>query len=91
VPKDEYDLCTLSLTMPTTIIAQDGAVIQQTTKIATSGCAPPKTKAQLLSAALKACKKAKKKKRASCETAARRKYSASAADRRHAKKASKKH
>ncbi len=84
VPKDEYNLCSLApLSMPTTIIGQNGAVIEKTTKITASGCTasghPKKTKAQLLSAALKACKKGKKKKRGSCEAAARRKYSASAA------------
>ena len=40
--KARGSLCGLSLTMPTTITAQSGAVIKQTTKIGVSGCARAK-------------------------------------------------
>jgi hypothetical protein len=72
-------LCGQSLTIPTTITGQNGAVLTQTTKIAVTGCAKVKTKAltraQKLAKALKACRKDKNKhKRASCERQARKKY-----------------
>jgi hypothetical protein len=77
--KEDYSLCKTSLVMPTTITGQNGAVINQTTKIAVTGCGGVKaykaTKAQLLAKALKACKKKKnKQKRANCEKQARKKY-----------------
>jgi phage tail protein X len=80
--KDDFSLCKASLSMPTEITGQNGAVINQTTKIAISGCngvLPSKTikptKAQLLAKALKACRKDKHKhKRTACEKQARRKY-----------------
>jgi hypothetical protein len=71
------DLCGTSLTMPTTITGQNGAVITKTTKIAVTGCPKMKslTRAQKLAVALKACRKDKSKaKRASCEKQARKKY-----------------
>jgi hypothetical protein len=71
------DLCGTSLTMPTTITGQNGAVITKTTKIAVTGCPKTKslTRAQKLAAALKACHKDKNKaKRASCERQARKQY-----------------
>ena len=34
-----YDLCSHQITIPTTITAQDGAVLEQTTKVAVTGCA----------------------------------------------------
>ncbi len=80
--KDDFSLCKASLSMPTEVTGQNGAVINQTTKIAVSGCngvLPSKTikptKAQLLAKALKACRKDKhKRKRAACEKQARKKY-----------------
>ncbi len=36
--KEDYSLCKASLAMPTTITAQNGAVISQSTSIAVSGC-----------------------------------------------------
>jgi hypothetical protein len=71
-----YDLCTHKITIPTTITAQDGAVLEQTTKVAVTGCPAVKpTNAQLLAKALKACRKDKKKtKRVACEKAARKRY-----------------
>jgi hypothetical protein len=84
--KDDFSLCKASLSMPTEITGQNGAVINQTTKIAVSGCngvLPSKTikptKAQLLAKALKACRKKYKHaraKRASCERLAHKRYGA---------------
>ncbi|HYM53737.1 MAG TPA: hypothetical protein VES97_00130, partial [Solirubrobacteraceae bacterium] len=68
----KYNLCATKLAMPTTITGQNGAVIEQTTKIAVTGCAEPP-----LAKALKACRKLKtKSKRVACEAAARKKYGA---------------
>ena len=85
----KYSLCGQSLTMPTTITGQNGAVVKQTTKIAVTGC--PKvvkkalTRAQKLKAALKVCRtkfggahppksKVKRHKREACEKAAQKRY-----------------
>jgi uncharacterized repeat protein (TIGR01451 family) len=75
--KAQYSLCGQKLTMPTELIAQNGATIDQSTPIAINGCAKKKslTRAQKLVAALKVChKKHNKAKRASCERQAHRKY-----------------
>jgi hypothetical protein len=40
--KAAFSLCGQKLTMPTTITAQNGAIIKQTTKIAIAGCSKPK-------------------------------------------------
>jgi len=79
--KAKYSLCGSSLAMPTKITGQNGAVIEQTTKIAVTGCGGVKafkaTRAQLLARALKACRsnhKHSKKKRLACEKQARKKY-----------------
>jgi hypothetical protein len=82
--REDFSLCKASLEMPTEITGQNGAVINQTTKIAISGCngvLPSKTakptRAQLLVKALKACRKDRKKsKRLACETQARKRYAA---------------
>ena len=87
--KEDYNLCGTSLAMPTTITGQNGAVIEQSTKIAVTGCkaSKPLTRAQKLAKALKECKKKKsKKKRASCEARARQKYGAKAKGKKSAKK-----
>ena len=77
------DLCGKSLVMPTTITAQNGKQIVQSTKIAVTGCATVKvkalTRAQKLKRALHACRtnyrqKSKKAKRLACETQARKRY-----------------
>jgi hypothetical protein len=71
------NLCTSKLQMPTEFLAQNGMKINESTKIAVTGCAKTKalTRAQKLAKALKACHKDRSKaKRASCEHAARRKY-----------------
>jgi hypothetical protein len=82
--KEHYSLCKTSLTMPTEITGQNGAVIKRTTKIAVAGCkgvkASKASRAQLLAKALKACrKKTDRSKRLACERQARKKYRASGA------------
>jgi hypothetical protein len=63
--------------MPTEMIAQNGLAIHQRTPIAVSGCKKHKlTRAQKLAAALKACKRKAKGKRAGCVRAARRRFGA---------------
>ncbi len=87
----KFSLCGQSLQMPTVISAQNGAVIDTTTKIAVTGCAQVKaskakklTRAQKLKRALKACRahfKAKrlKGKRAKCEAQAKKRFGAKGA------------
>jgi hypothetical protein len=75
--KAQYSLCGQKLTMPTELIAQNGAVIDQATPIAITGCAKTRTltRAQKLTLALKAChKKHNHTKRTTCEHTARKKY-----------------
>jgi hypothetical protein len=74
--KANYSLCAQKLTMPNEFVGQNGAVLKQTTKIAVTGCAKKRTltRAQKLTAALKACRKKKGTKRVSCEKAARKRY-----------------
>jgi hypothetical protein len=74
--KANRSMCGQALTMPTTITAQNGAVVKQSTKIAVTGCKPSNspTSAQRLAKALKACNKQPKKKRASCAREARTQY-----------------
>jgi hypothetical protein len=70
------NLCTSKLTMPTEFVAQNGAKINRSTPVSVSGCAKKKalSRAQKLAAALKACKKKAKGKRAACRASARKKY-----------------
>jgi hypothetical protein len=75
--KDDYSLCGTSLAMPTRIVGQNGAVIEQTVKVPVTGCKAtrPLTRAQKLTRALKSCRKDKhKSKRATCERKARKQY-----------------
>jgi hypothetical protein len=75
--KAKYSLCGQTLTMPTEITAQNGALLNQTTKIAVTGCAKVKTltRAERLKKALKACHQDKKRaRRAKCEKAAHKRY-----------------
>jgi hypothetical protein len=81
VPESEqFNLCkhASEMLMPTEITGQNGDVIRQTTTIELTGCGAVKNfKETALQKALKACKKKyahNKKKRASCERAARKKY-----------------
>jgi hypothetical protein len=70
------NLCTSRLAMPTAFVAQNGAEIHQSTPITVTGCAKTKalSRAQKLAAALKACRKKAKGKRASCARAAHKRY-----------------
>jgi hypothetical protein len=71
------NLCTSKLTMPTEFLAQNGAIIRQSTPVSVNGCPKKKTlsRAQKLAAALKLCHKDKNHaKRAKCEKTARHKY-----------------
>jgi hypothetical protein len=74
------NLCTVKggLKMPTEFVAQNGAVIHQSTPISVSGCPKAKTAAQLraqkLAAALKACHKKHGSKRSGCEKTAHKRY-----------------
>jgi hypothetical protein len=74
--KAQYSLCGQKLMMPTELIAQNGAVIDQATPIGINGCAKKKslTRAQKLAVALKSCHKKKGAKRAACERTARKRY-----------------
>jgi hypothetical protein len=71
------NLCISKPSIPTQLTGQNGALVNQTTKITVTGCPKTKTltRAQKLTLAPKAChKKAKGAKRKSCERAARKKY-----------------
>ncbi len=70
------NLCTSKLAMPTEFLAQNGAKINETTPINITGCAKAKalTRAQKLAAALKACNKKAKNKRAACRENAQKRY-----------------
>ena len=70
------NLCTSKLAMPTQLVGQNGAQLNQTTNITVTGCPKTKTltRAQKLALALKACHKKKGTKRTSCVRAARKKY-----------------
>ena len=83
--KAKFNLCSSSLSMPTGIVGQNGAVINQNTKIAIQGCKkvgdvkPSLSRAQVLKRALTACRKQhkhSKAKRAACERQARKRYAA---------------
>jgi hypothetical protein len=84
----QYSLCGQKLSMPTELVAQNGAVIDQSTPVGISGCAKKKslTRSEKLALALKAChKRHNHAKRAACERQARRKYGLGKS-RRNAKK-----
>ncbi len=68
LPHNSYDMCGQALQMPTTIVAQNGAQLTQTTKIGVTGCgkAKPRKKAKA------ACRKKKGRARRDCEARARR-------------------
>jgi hypothetical protein len=89
-----FSLCGTKLSMPTTITGQNGAVIQQNTQIAVTGCGAVKgakaTRAQLLAKALKKCRKQfahKAQKRKACEKKARKRYGAKKAAKHKGKQA----
>jgi hypothetical protein len=69
------NLCKSKLAMPTEFVAQNGAVLNQSTPIAVTGCARPPTPKQQLAKAMKACKKKQNQaKRSACERAARKRF-----------------
>jgi hypothetical protein len=70
------NLCTSKLAMPTEFLGQNGAKINQSTKVSVTGCAKTKalTRPQKLAKALKACKKKAKARRTGCEKQARKQY-----------------
>ena len=82
--KDKFNLCKSSLSMPTEIVAQNGAVLKQNTKIALQGCkkvkaSGPLSRTQLLKRALTTCRKQhrhSKAKRQACERQGRKRYAA---------------
>jgi hypothetical protein len=73
-------LCGRSLSMPTTITGQNGAVLQQQTKILATGCQAARlTRAERLDRALKACRERLRgarnhSQREACERKARKRY-----------------
>jgi hypothetical protein len=79
--KPKTSLCGESLKMPTKLVGQNGATINQSTTITVAGCAKPKTltRAQKLSRALASCRKQDRhhaRKRRACERTARKRYGA---------------
>ncbi len=82
--KEDFNLCKASLEMPTRIVAQDGTVIEPTTKIVAQGCGEVRSSkvkklslAQRLKQALAQCRKRYKhseSKRVKCERQAHARY-----------------
>jgi ribosomal protein S9 len=78
-----YEICSKKVVLPTEITGQNGAVIKQNTSVALTGCGAVKafkeSRSQKLAKALSKCRKQfkhNKRKRQSCEKAARKKYGA---------------
>ena len=96
VPESKhFSLCGQKMVIPTTITGQNGAVIQQETKVPVEGCNVLGTRhaklsrAQKLKKALKACRKKfkhNKPKRASCEKQARKSFGPKKAHKKSGKK-----
>ncbi len=76
LPHGSYNLCGQKLLLPTTLVGQNGTTINETTHITIKNCKPakPLTRAQKLAAALKACHKKPKAKRAACIRTAHKQY-----------------
>lgn len=70
------NLCAKKLVMPTEFLAQNGALVKQSTPISVTGCKKKPTRHQLLLKALKKCHNKHGKKRSACQKQARRKYGA---------------
>jgi hypothetical protein len=72
------NLCTSKLAIPTEMVGQNGAKVNQNTPVSVTGCPKTKTltRAQKLALALKACHKKHGAKRNACERTVRRKYGA---------------
>ena len=84
--KKHYDLCGEKLVMPTVITGQNGAAVEQQTKIAIEGCPKAKPPTSKLAKAITACRqrhKHAKAARVSCERKARRRYAAKKATHGH--------
>ena len=84
--RPKTSLCGEKLMMPTTIVGQNGARIDQSTTVTVAGCARARalTRAQKLALALRSCRKRyghSARKRKVCERAARRRYGARTASR----------
>ena len=79
LPHESYDFCGQNLTMNTEYKAANGLELHQNTPITITSCPKPKTRAQQLAAALKACHHdTNKTKRENCEKLAHKKYPAKA-------------
>lgn len=72
--KDYYNFCGQTLKMPTLFVGSNGVEVHQDTPVAITGCKNTLTRAQKLTAALKACRKKTHTKRAACEAQAKRRY-----------------
>jgi hypothetical protein len=73
--KANYSFCAQKMTMPSEFIAQNGAILKQSTPVTPTGCGKAKaTRAQKLALALKACKHKAKGRRAGCARVARRQF-----------------
>ena len=87
------NLCKLALSIPTVLEGQNGALINETMKLAVTGCGKvlasktSRTRAELLKAALKACRKYKKQgARRGCEQRARKRFGPRKPAARHVKR-----
>jgi hypothetical protein len=69
-------MCGQHLNVPTAFVAQNGLELHQSTPVSVTGCAKTKalTRSQKLAAALKACKRKAKGKRAACQRTARKQF-----------------
>jgi hypothetical protein len=92
-----YNICSKTVTLPTTLTGQNGVVINQTNKVAIAGCGAVKgfkvSRAAQLAKALKACRKQfkhSKAKRSACETKAHKKFATKKAKKKSSKKSTKK-
>jgi hypothetical protein len=92
-----YEICSKKVTLPTVLTGQNGVVINQTNKVAITGCGAVKgfkvSRAARLAKALKACRKQfkhNKSKRAACEKKAHKKFGAKKAKKKSSKKSKKK-
>jgi len=85
--KAKGSLCGQHLVMPTLMEAQNGIAIHQNTPISVTGCkkSSGQTRAQKLAAALRACKKKPKGKRAQCARLARKRFAPPTKNSKHKK------
>jgi hypothetical protein len=84
LPHGSQNLCGGKLAMPTLFKASNGLEIKQNTPVSVTGCPKSLTSRQQLNRALAACRHKHGNKRAACERAARKRYSAKkAAKKKH--------